>query len=326
MSASSCASLASGAAQLELLAAPVRPRPPSRRVLSYGGGLDSWVMLLEAVRRCIRLDAVVFIDVGDSAGEDPAEWPGTYRHLREVVQPFCARHGIRFEWLDSQRYPVRDARSLFAWLWARRQIPVAMPGRICTVVAKVERFERWLTDAFPGDVVEVWIGFEAGEEARAAKDPNAGKKRRKRRAGDAVRVNRFPLIEWSLCRCRCLEVARRASLPLPHGSACSFCPFSSKADWQRLSREQPATFRKVVALEARKQLTTAGLRLSIMGFRATRDASGAVIRYKAPTLPEFIRGDYRPRVEPCRVCGAAERARKTVGCGFADDAPTLLAS
>jgi hypothetical protein len=102
---------------------------------------------------------------------DPGEWPGTYDHVREVAMPLCAAHGIEFVTIDGASYPVRDARSLFAWLEARHQIPVAGPNRICTRVAKVERFERWAADRFgAGAAIEVWIGFEAGEEARAAKD------------------------------------------------------------------------------------------------------------------------------------------------------------
>ena len=159
---------------------------------------------------------MAFVDVADGTaerdGEDPGEWAGTYKHIREIVIPLCKRERIEFEWIDSARYPVRDARSLYAWLLARRQIPVAGPARVCTTVAKVERFERWMNDRFPGEEVEVWIGFEAGEESRAANDPNAGTKRshgRKPLPTDARRRNRFPLIERGLCRCR--AVASSAS-------------------------------------------------------------------------------------------------------------------
>ena len=36
-----------------------------------------------------------------------------------------------------------------------------------------------MTDRFPDQDVEVWIGFDAGEEGRAEKDPNAGRKRKR---------------------------------------------------------------------------------------------------------------------------------------------------
>ena len=285
--------------------------PRLARVLSYGGGLDSFAMLVEAIRRGICLDAVVFVDVADPGGEDPGEWPGTYRHIRDVVEPLCAKHGIRFETVDSTRYPVRDARSLFAWMYQRGQIPIAGPNRICTRIAKVERFETWMRDAFGDAPVEVWIGFEAGEEARAAKDPNAG--------ASTQRRNRFPLIEWNLCRCRCEALVRDAGFPVPRKSACVFCPYGSKGDWQTFARELPETFDRVVDLEARKPPTAKnGRKLSIMGYRTIKDAAGNVVEVKAPPLPRFIQGTYRPIARTCDVCGGP-RATKATGCDYLDD-------
>lgn len=298
---------------------------PTARVLSLGGGVDSFAMLVDAIARGARPDAVAFVDVTDPEGADPGEWPATYRHIRDVVAPLCRRHRIRFAWIDSGRYPVRDARSLFAWLWARGQIPVAGPNRICTRIAKVERFERWLDDHFPDQLVEVWIGFEAGEEGRSKYDPNAGRPR-KHRPGLARRCNRFPLIERRLCRCRCVALIERAGHPVPTASACTFCPYGSKGEWQVLAAELPETFARAVELEARKAPTEAGRKLSIMGFRSfekrpapertrlklLRDHAG--VAYAAPTLPEFIQGDYRPKAAPCEVCGAPEKVRKVAGC------------
>lgn len=280
-----------------------------KRVLSYGGGLDSWAMLLDAIRRGELPDVVCFVDVGDGTrdrdGEDPGEWPGTYRHMREVVIPICNRLGIEFVWLSSESYPVRDARSLFAWLYARTQIPMAGPARICTVVAKVERFERWLADRFAGERVEVWIGFEAGEETRSAKDPNAGK--------SAQRVNRFPLQETGLCRCRCEALARASGFPVPRKSACVFCPYASKRDWQNFARELPEAFARVVDLEERKPPTKKnGRKLSIMGYSSRTQ--------KGTPLPVYVArpGRGAPR-KPCTVCGAAERATKETACSYLED-------
>lgn len=283
-----------------------------RRVLSLGGGLDSFALLVEALARGVQLDAVAFVDVGHP--DDPGEWPGTYQHVEEVVRPMCAAAGIEFVRIDHTNYPVRDARSLFAWLAARRQIPVAGPNRVCTRVAKVERFERWLDDRFPGLDVEVWLGFEAGEEARAAKDPNSGRQR-KHRAGRARRVNRFPLIEWSLCRCRCEDLVRRAGYPVPRKSACVYCPYGTKGDWQRFAVGLPEQFARVVQLEADKPPTARnGRKLSIMAYDS-RTQTGV-------PLDRWVATPYRPRrdLEPCPVCGRSPRATKEAGCGYLDDA------
>lgn len=309
--------------------------PDRPRVLAYGGGVDSFAALLDGIDRGVLPDVVAFVDVSDGSidriGEDPGEWPGTYRHIREVVIPLCRRLGIEFEWIDSSRYPVRDARSLFAWMWARGQIPVAGPKRICTVVAKVERFELWLNDRFPGREVEVWVGFEAGEEDRVAKDPNTGtdgKRSHKRKAlpTDASRHNRFPLIERGLCRCRAVALIRHRGYPVPRKSACMGCPYNDLRGWQTFAREQPEHFQRFVELEARKPPTAKGAKLSIMGYKTLKrvpksprltvlyDRNGQA--YQAPPLREYIGGRPLNVQRPCPVCGAAVKATKAVGCDY----------
>ena len=292
------------------------PRP---RVLSYGGGVDSFAMLLLAIEQGSPPDVCVFCDVSNGnmlmSGTDPGEWPGTYRHIRETVIPVCDKAGIGFVWLTTEQYPVRDAQSLYAWLHARKQIPVAGPNRICTTVAKVERFERWMNDQYPGQDVEVWVGFEAGEESRAENDPNAGTKK-KVKPGYARRHNRFPLIEMRFCRCRCELHVRAAGYPVPRKSACTYCPYASKGDWQILARDLPEDFEKAAELESQKPPTSNGKKLSIMGYRTIKNDAGEPIAYKAPPLEEFIKGVYRPKKQPCKVCGRAQRASKATGCDY----------
>lgn len=290
-------------AELARVLQPAR-RP---RVLAYGGGLDSFGMLLDAIERGELPDVCAFADVTDPQRLDPGEWPGTYSHIREVVEPLCAAHGIEFVTLDTVRYPVRDSRSLFSWLEERHQIPVAGPNRICTIVAKVERFERWLDERFADQDTEVWVGFEAGEEGRARYDPNAGAKRA-HKPGQAVRHNRYPLIERNLCRCRCQELVERLGFPVPRKSACTFCPYGSRGDWQTFASELPEEFARTAALEANKPPTEAGKKLSIMGYRTLPDGS-----YRAPPLAVFIQKPYKPRRMPCSVCGRAQRASKATG-------------
>lgn len=314
------------------------PMGRRRRVLSYGGGTDSFAMLLRALQLGIRPDAVAFADVGDPEHEHPAEWPGTYRHIDEYLRPLLEREGIPFDVIDADRYPVRDARSLFEWMKVRGQIPVAGPNRICTIIAKVERFERWVVERWPGEEVETWIGFEAGEESRAANDPNAGKdqnglmhhsklgwgfwrKENKKRGVPAhfeqwfKRSNWFPMIEWGLCRCRSEELILAAGYPVPRKSACVFCPYATTGDFQTLARELPETFAEVVELEAVKPPTSNGAKLSIKNFRTVKHADGSKT-YKATMLPKLVQGVYRPRPVLCTVCGRP-KAQKATGCSYA---------
>jgi len=294
------------------------------KILSYGGGLDSFAMLLTAIERGELPDVVVFMDTGHPL--DPGEWPGTYRHIAEVVRPLCAQHGIEFVYIDHTNYPVRggtkgEARSLFAWWEARKSMPMAGPGRQCTTIAKVERFEKWANDRFPGQDIEVWIGFEAGEDDRVAKDPNTGanrkapKRAKKNVKPSARRHNRFPLMEQNLCRCRCEALVRESGYPIPRKSACVFCPFGSLGDWKTFKRELPDQYARVVQMEADRPITKPklgvhdGLKLSIMGFR----------KGKGTPLPVFVEKTYKPKAHPCGICGAANRATKATACGYLEE-------
>jgi hypothetical protein len=288
-----------------------RPLPPPRsawegksrvRVLSYGGGADSFAMLLDAIERGEVPDLVIFADVADAEGLDPGEWPGTYKHVREVVMPLCAAKGIPFLWLDTTTSPIRGRRSLFRYFSDQRLMP-GRQSRLCTAAAKVERITDALIHRYPDRPVEVWIGFEAGEELRASKDPHA--------AGvvgaGGWRLNRFPLLEQKLCRCRCEALIRRLGHPVPRKSACVYCPFSTRGDFQTLARELPDRFAQTEALEEQCRSSKKG-KIMRYGYK-TGDGSD-------PPLRLWIAPSYTPAKITCKVCGQPQRASKATGCGY----------
>ena len=270
------------------------------KVLSYGGGLDSFAMLLGAIQRGELPKYAVFADTGSPSGRD-GEWPGTYLHMKDYAIPLCHQYGIEFVWITKDQYPVRGYESLIAFFEAKKMMLTRM-SRVCTSAAKVERIQAWMDDNIPaGEQIEVWIGFEAGEENRAANDPHNSKTCG---AGPSRRVNRFPLIEGNLCRCRCEIMTRKAGYPVPRKSACIYCPFNSKGDWKTAAQEQPVTFARAVALEDNSKLTEKrGIKLRFSGD-------------EDKPLAEWTEESYRPQTIPCAVCGRAKRASKKVGTGY----------
>jgi hypothetical protein len=303
------------------------------KILSLGGGLDSFALLVEAIRRneirkvgldakdadhpeadellaegCELPDVVVMCDVG--APGDPGEWPSTYRHVDEVVRPLCAKHGIPFVMITGDMYPVRGERSLWAYYEKTNTLPGRM-SRLCTNAAKVERFAKWADANYPDQEIEVWVGFEAGEENRAANDPHGASAVKKPRPGKCVRINRFPLIEWGLCRCRCEALVRAAGFPVPRKSACVFCCFNKVGDFQTLAVELPETFERVAAHEERAKLTKSGYKLRY--FQVSQ------VRVGLP-LAEAVRRPYTRQQKGCSVCGAAVAATKATGCDYVSEA------
>lgn len=356
-------------AQGKKVRATLKCRPNKCKVISYGGGVDSFTMLLTALKRREKPDAVVFVDVSDGGPTwkkiDPGEWPGTYQHIREVVMPLLKKHGIHFRWLTHRDYAIRggtpgEARSLFQWFKERGQIPIVKKDkRNCTIVAKVERFESWLDDHFPGERVQVWIGFDAAEQDRIEKDPNVGSIR----PGISRRVNRFPLMAEDLCRCRSVDLIRKTGHPVPRKSACVFCGMGTRKDFQNLFTELPGEAKQIVELERAKGKTGQGMELSIKGYstyykvdgkritdkgareygydsppklwkaaeQVGRDPTVRRLRHRGkflrvkrvpdPTpLPEYIKQPDRSRQKICIVCGQ-EAATKETACSYLEDPP-----
>lgn len=270
------------------------------RVLSYGGGVDSMGMLVLAIEKGELPDLVIFADVGDVDGLDPAEWPSTYRHIREVVMPLCAKHGIEFKWLDTVESPIRGERSLFQYFAVKHTMPGRL-SRLCTSAAKVERIANFLAEHVASSVthLEVQIGFEAGEELRAARDPHSAGKATTRR------VNRFPLMEAGLCRCRTIDLIKQSGFEVPNGSACTFCPFSKWDDFKRLSEQLPETFAQTQKLEDDCKRTKKGL---VMRYDYMK-GDGSDRR-----LTDRVRLPYARQVKACAVCGRTEKAQKKTSC------------
>jgi len=268
------------------------------KVLSSGGGLDSFAMLLDAIDRGEIPDYMVFADVGSGSQRsfsDDGEWPGTYRHLREIAFPLAESHGIKTVWLTSDEYPIRKGPSLLAYHEKKHLLPTRQ-SRMCTSAAKVERIADWIKDNLQ-EKAEVWIGFGAGEEHRIAKDPHATKV-----CGDVgSRVNRFPLVERGLCRCREELLVRRHNLPVPRKSACFFCPMSTRGDLIKLSRELPEQFDRVVQLERNSKLTEER-RIKLM--------------YQERPLDEDVLYPYHKPAIICPGCGRRPRATKAVGVDY----------
>lgn len=282
-----------------------------KRILSCGGGLDSFAMLLLAIKTGELPDHVVFADVGSGTQEIECldgEWPSTYRHLREVFIPLCQEHDIPFDWLNTGDYPIRHGESLLAYYESKRAMPVRA-RRSCTSMSKVERIADWLEDYYPGENIEFWIGFEAGEEGRVHHDPHAADDV----ANEEGRVNRYPLIEHGLCRCGCEDLARASGLPVPRKSACMFCPFASKGDFQTLARELPEVFERVVRLEDNCRQSSSGKTIRYTGGKKDERTGEYII---GPRLEDWVQRPYMRRLKTCEVCGRTPRASKATGCTY----------
>lgn len=66
-------------------------------------------------------------------------------------------------------------------------------------------------------------------------------------------LNRYPLVDASVNRRKCLEWMRDKGFPEPPRSACVFCPYHSDREWRRLKNDDAQAFTRAVEFELRLQ-------------------------------------------------------------------------
>jgi 3'-phosphoadenosine 5'-phosphosulfate sulfotransferase (PAPS reductase)/FAD synthetase len=220
-----------------------RPTPTCRKVVSYGGGVQSTALLVLAARGEIDYRTFLFANVGDDS-----EHPATLSYVREIAVPYAAGAGIEIQELTRhrrdgstetlmQRLNQPNTRSI--------PIPVRMangaPGRRnCTADFKIKVIGRWLREhgATAETPATVGIGISLDEIHRA-----------NRRHKEPYEEIEYPLLDLKLRRDDCKKIIAEAGLPVPPKSSCFFCPFKTVGSWRQQRLEEPELFAKSVRLE-----------------------------------------------------------------------------
>jgi len=214
------------------------------RTISYGGGVQSTVMLVLAAQGRIDYSVALFANVGDDS-----ENPATLAYVEQYAKPFAAAHGIalhelRRTWRDGRQTTLLES---VAGDNATIRIPVYMasgaPGRrACTDEWKRQVIARWQRahGATADNPAVCGLGISWDEMQRMREDSNI-----------AWQTLEYPLIDLRLTRQDCRNIIAAAGLPVPPKSSCFFCPFHRRAEWQTMKRTQPELFGRAVALEQR---------------------------------------------------------------------------
>lgn len=71
--------------------------------------------------------------------------------------------------------------------------------------------------------------------------------------------NKHPLVDAGITRNDCLRWMRERGYPQPPRSACVFCPFHSDAEWARMKREDPESFRIAAEFEEAAAAAACGI-------------------------------------------------------------------
>ena len=200
------------------------PQPQARceYILSFGGGVNTFALMLLIQQLSMPLHHVVFADTG-------GETPETYDAI-DYAESFYQNLGIPFHRL-AQRPKGTDLYHTAI----RRRVTPSIKWRWCTRDFKVNPIHRFYRSLdYP---VHQYIGIAADEIHRIRHDSHPN-----------IR-NVYPLVDLGVSRQGCIDIIRQAGLPVPPKSGCYFCPFNSAPRWQLINSQHPELFESAIRLE-----------------------------------------------------------------------------
>ena len=208
------------------------------RVVSFGAGVQSTVMLLMAAKGEItpRPDLAIFADT-------QFEPPEIYEHLDwcKTELKRLTNNQVKLEITTAGDLRRNEEQGLNVLGQAYNTIPfftdTGLGRRQCTTdykIRPIRRLVRKKLGVLPnkkvpkGVVVEQWIGISTDELERV------------KESRDKWTVNRFPLIELGMSRGSCLEWFNKnyPDRPLVK-SACIACPYHNNSMWRDMKKNQP---------------------------------------------------------------------------------------
>jgi len=158
----------------------------------------------------------------------------TYWFLDNIIEPFCKKHGIEFVTV----YPK-------APLWFHCIINKIIPltqFRWCTAKFKIEpirRFVRFGLSATKKQPVLQDIGFSYDEFWRS----EGGKMDTK------YLISEYPLVDKKITRDDCKKFLMETIHMLPPKSGCVYCPFATKAEFLRVSKDEKEKVDRIIFME-----------------------------------------------------------------------------
>lgn len=214
-------------------------------VVSFGGGVDSTAMLIGMKNRNIKPDAILFAEVGN-------EWPETYNFIDKIFEPWLKSVGFpeltRVRYIP-QRFKHGPYDDLYGNCIQNKTLPSLAFGRKgCSQKWKVQPMDKHVRNdpmfdeaRSLGIKIKRLIGYDAGP-----KDSKRG--------GGILEDSEeykyvYPLREWGWDRERCKKEIKSEGLPIPHKSACFFCPSMQKEEVIELANNHPELFKKALQME-----------------------------------------------------------------------------
>jgi hypothetical protein len=216
-------------------------------VLSLGGGVQSTVLALMAVRGELELDHIIFSDPGN-------ESKATYKHM-EWLEPVMIEAGLDYRRVsggniyDDVMEFAKDPEAKTGDIGQPPFMTIRNDGtsevlkgplwRKCTAEYKILPIEREVRKIVglkkhqhmpKGFICTKLLGISLDEVQRMKPSRNKWE------------VIRYPLIDMGMTRWDCFRWLEKHGYPEPPRSACVICPFHSDAYWRDIKNNSPDEF------------------------------------------------------------------------------------
>ncbi len=188
-----------------------------KRILSFGGGLQTTAMVILAEQGKLLIDEAIFADTG-------CEKPETYWYIDSYVKPLLEKLGIPFKVTQSH------LGGLYEYC-KEKGIILSVRKRWCTDKFKIRPLKKAVKKE---DLV--LVGFSADEISRVKEQYSS-------------LGRQFPLIEMGITGADCHEIISEFGWPVPVKSACYICIYQRWNLWNWLKLRHPDLLRKAVELE-----------------------------------------------------------------------------
>ena len=205
------------------------------RVLSLGWGVQSFTLAaMSALGEIERADVALHADTTH-------EQQGTYKFAVKYT-PWLEMRGVKIVTVTDTRPELRIMDE-----WGGAFIPAYTrdeTGKVwgtlrrqCTGGWKIAPMRRWLQANRNRQPIEQWIGISLDEALRM-------------KPSDVKYItNRWPLIERRMTRADCVRWLQSHGLDIPTKSACVFCPYHSKREWQDLKHHGGSDWQKAIEVD-----------------------------------------------------------------------------
>ena len=216
---------------------------PELIVLSLGWGVQS--STLAAMAALGEIPPVDFAVHADTSWE----YQATYSYA-ELMTPWLEVHGVRVRTVQSPRVKVVEK-------WKSRTEGVMVPAFTLSPQGKEGQLARQCTSTWK---IRELRRFAAAELHRRGLTKRPGSVmslqgisydewHRMRTSDIAYVVNDYPLVDRKMTRQDCINWLVDNGLQVPQKSSCVFCPYHSKAEWERLPRRGGEDWETAVSVD-----------------------------------------------------------------------------